>query len=45
MNMVWMAVLTVFMLLEKIIDNQWISRTAGLILIAWGLWIVVGAGR
>lgn len=45
MNMVWMAVLTVFMLLEKIIDNQWISRTAGLILIAWGLWIVAGAGR
>lgn len=40
MNMIWMAALTAFMLLEKITDNKWLSRTAGLILVAWGLWIL-----
>jgi predicted metal-binding membrane protein len=42
MNLLWMAALTAFMLVEKIIDNKWISRTAGLILAAWGLWMVTG---
>ncbi len=42
MNMIWMAALTAFMLLEKVTDDQWISRTAGLILVAWGLWVVAG---
>jgi len=45
MNMLWMAALTAFMLLEKITDNKWISRTAGLILVVWGLWVVAGGGR
>jgi len=36
MNMLWMAALTAFMLVEKVIDNKWISRTAGLTLVAWG---------
>jgi len=26
MNMLWMAVLTAFMVLEKVIDNKWISQ-------------------
>jgi predicted metal-binding membrane protein len=40
MNMVWMAILTIFMLVEKASPkSQWISRTAGLVLVAWGLWI------
>ena len=44
MNTIWMAALTAFMLLEKITDNIWLSRTAGLLLVAWGLWILVDAG-
>jgi len=40
MNMIWMAALTAFMLLEKITDNKWLSRTAGLILVVWGLWVL-----
>jgi predicted metal-binding membrane protein len=45
MNMLWMAALTAFMLLEKITDNKWISRTAGMILVVWGLWVVAGVSR
>ena len=41
MNMIWMAALTAFMLLEKITDNKWLSRTAGLILFIWGLRVLV----
>jgi predicted metal-binding membrane protein len=42
MNMIWMAALTAFMLLEKVTDNKWLSRTAGLILVTWGLWVLAG---
>ncbi len=43
MNMAWMAVLTVFMLIEKAYPgSQWVSRASGLILIAWGLWVAAG---
>ncbi len=46
MNMVWMVLLTVFMLVEKAYPgSQWVSRTGGLILIAWGLWVAAGAMR
>jgi len=45
MNMLWMAALTAFMLLEKVTDNKWISRTAGMILVVWGLWAVAGVSR
>lgn len=37
MNMIWMVALTAFMILEKITDNKWLSRAAGLILVVWGL--------
>lgn len=40
MNMIWMVALTAFMLLEKITDNKWLSRTAGLTLAAWGMWVL-----
>jgi len=44
MNMVWMLVLTGFMLIEKTFPGgQWVSRIAGLILVIWGLRITVGA--
>jgi predicted metal-binding membrane protein len=42
MNMIWMAALTAFMLIEKVIDNKWLSRTAGLTLAVWGLWVIAG---
>ena len=46
MNMVWMAIVTVFMLLEKTYPgSQWVSRTSGVILIGWGLWVTAGAIR
>ena len=45
MNMLWMAALTAFMVLEKVTDNKWISRVAGMILVVWGLWVVAGMGR
>jgi predicted metal-binding membrane protein len=42
MNLVWMAVLTIFMLIEKIAPaGRLISRTAGLGLILWGGWMLL----
>ena len=46
MNMVWMAILTIFMLVEKASPkSQWVSRTTGLVLVAWGLWIAAETMR
>jgi predicted metal-binding membrane protein len=46
MNMLWMAIVTVFMVVEKASpQNQWVSRTTGLVLVAWGLWIAAGTMR
>jgi predicted metal-binding membrane protein len=45
MNMIWMAAITAFMLVEKVIDNKWISRIVGLLLVAWGLWVLAGVIR
>jgi len=44
MNMVWMAIVTIFMLVEKAYPgSQWVSRTTGLVLVVWGLWVAAGA--
>jgi predicted metal-binding membrane protein len=44
MNLLWMAVIAVFVLLEKVIPRGfWISRIAGLLLILWGTWMAGGA--
>ncbi|MBA4393592.1 MAG: hypothetical protein C0407_08570 [Desulfobacca sp.] len=44
MNLVWMAILTLFMLVEKAYpESQWVSRTAGLILVVWGVLVSLGA--
>ncbi len=46
MNILWMAVLTVFMLIEKAYPgSQWVTRISGLVLIGWGLWVGSGAVR
>jgi predicted metal-binding membrane protein len=42
MNLVWMAVLTVFMALEKgSVAGLWLSRAAGAILVMWGVALVL----
>jgi len=44
MNLLWMAIITAFVLLEKIVPGGfWISRIAGLALIVWGTWMVLGS--
>ncbi len=44
MNLLWMAIITVFVLLEKIVPaGYWVSRIAGLLLITWGIWMAGGA--
>ena len=41
MNLLWMAIITIFVLLEKIVPaGYWVSRMAGLLLVAWGIWMV-----
>lgn len=44
MNLLWMAIITVFVLLEKILPGGvWISRASGLLLAAWGIWMGGGS--
>jgi len=44
MNLFWMALLTVFMLAEKIVPpGPWLPRAAGTILIMWGGWVLGAA--
>ncbi len=47
MNVLWIAVLTIIVALEKILPRtKWFSAATGLALIAWGGWIIAaGAGR
>jgi predicted metal-binding membrane protein len=41
MNLLWVAVLTVFVLLEKVAPRgEWIARAAGGILVVWGMWMI-----
>ena len=43
MNLVWVAVIAVFVLLEKVLPvGLWLGRITGLLLIAWGLWLAGG---
>lgn len=45
MNLAWMALLTAFLLGEKVAPARWhLSRISGGILIAWGIWIAAGHG-
>jgi predicted metal-binding membrane protein len=44
MNLLWIAVLAGFVLIEKIAPaGHWISRISGLLLLAWGTWLMLGA--
>jgi len=42
MNLLWIALLSAFVLLEKTIPsraNKWAGRIAGFLLIGWGAWV------
>ena len=42
MNLVWVAALAAVVLIEKLFPHgDWIGRIGGLLLIAWGLWLLV----
>ena len=44
MNILWMATVAAYILVEKVLPGgQWIGRIAGLGLVGWGLWSLVGA--
>jgi predicted metal-binding membrane protein len=45
MNLAWIAALSVFVLLEKIVPRGlWVAKVAGLALICFGGWIALSAG-
>jgi predicted metal-binding membrane protein len=45
MNLAWIAALSVFVLLEKIIPTGfWVAKVAGLVLIGFGVWMALSAG-
>ena len=44
MNLLWIAALAGFVLIEKVAPGgQWISRISGIMLVAWGVWMVLAA--
>lgn len=43
MNLLWIAALAVFVLIEKVAPaGHWVGRFTGLLLVLWGAWIIVG---
>jgi predicted metal-binding membrane protein len=43
MNLAWVVVLAGFVLVEKLLPRGlWVSRVAGLALVAWGVWLLAG---
>jgi predicted metal-binding membrane protein len=46
MNLLWVAIISAFVLLEKITPpNQLISRISGLLFVGWAAWIAFGSER
>lgn len=44
MNLLWVAVIAAYILVEKVMPaGHWLSRVAGLVLVGWGAWTLVGA--
>lgn len=44
MNIAWMAVVAIFVLAEKLVPARWhLDAAAGLVLVAWGGWVLAGA--
>lgn len=43
MNLLWIAALAGFVLVEKVAPaGHWIGKFTGVLLVAWGLWMIVG---
>ena len=43
MNLLWIAALAVFVLIEKVAPaGHWVGRFTGLLLVLWGAWTIVG---
>ena len=43
MSLLWMAIIAAFVLVEKVApEAKWINRISGVLLIAWGVWMLVG---
>jgi predicted metal-binding membrane protein len=43
MNMLWVAAITILVLLEKVAPRSWrLGHAAGAIFVAWGVWVIVG---
>jgi predicted metal-binding membrane protein len=41
MNLWWIAALSLLVLVEKVArGGQWLGRASGLLLIAWGAWVL-----
>jgi predicted metal-binding membrane protein len=41
MNMWWVAIISAFVLAEKAVPKGlWVGRAAGLLLVAWGVWLM-----
>ena len=44
MNLLWIAALAGFVLIEKIAPaGRWVSRISGVALLLWGTWMVIAA--
>ncbi len=44
MNLLWIAALAAFVLVEKVVPGGvWVGRAAGVGLLAWGIWLLAGA--
>jgi predicted metal-binding membrane protein len=42
MNLAWISLLAALVLIEKLATSgPWPSRSLGLLLVAWGIWMVV----
>jgi predicted metal-binding membrane protein len=41
MNLLWIALLAAFVLLEKMLPSvQWFSRLSGIVFMGWGIWLL-----
>jgi predicted metal-binding membrane protein len=42
MNLLWVAAIAIFVLAEKLgPGGRWLGRASGLLMIAWGIWVIV----
>ena len=42
MNLLWVATIAIFVLAEKLgPGGRWLGRAIGLLMVAWGIWVIV----